>query len=43
MNATTKIAAFVVWLAIVFGAGLGVGNVVGPIDTGSPMEHGSIR
>lgn len=40
MTVPARLAAFVVVLALAFGAGALIGEIAGPIDTGTPsMEH----
>ncbi len=43
MTVPVKLALFAAVLALLFAAGLLVGDLVGPIDTGSttPMNHGA--
>ena len=38
MNTRVKLVAFLLALVALTGVGAAVGNVVGPIDTGSPTE-----
>ncbi|MEV4219193.1 hypothetical protein [Nonomuraea sp. NPDC049725] len=39
MNAATKLGAYVLGLAVVFGGALGVGNMTGPVVGEPPAEH----
>lgn len=39
MSVPARLAAFAALVLVAFGLGAAAGEVVGPIDTGSPTEH----
>jgi hypothetical protein len=39
MSTATKLAGFLIGLLVVFGAAVGVGRAVGPIESATPVEH----